>query len=192
MAINSQMQHVVTKLVFVSLVTFLIVTSGLAQGKTFKIGVEFQAYPTGAIPGIRADMFLSDYSKVHIRLGYNIVRHGDAGEHQDERGGGPGATLGYDILPAANHRWTLGLRADLWYNQVDWYDIPDSGAKVQGKTDVTILQPTIQAGFRLPSGERLEFIPTLAFGYEINIVTRGEDVGQGPVLLAGLIVNFEL
>jgi hypothetical protein len=154
-----------------------------------KFGLELQAYPTGFLPGVRADIYLSDFSKVHFRAGYNVVRHGDAGEHDDERGGGPGFTIGYDILPVANHRWTFGLRSDLWFNKVDWSD--DQPAR-SGTTNVVVVQPTLQAGFRMPIGELVEILPTLSFGYEINVQTKGEEVGQGPILLLGVILNFEI
>jgi len=186
------MSQVLAKLVYIGGVVCLIVTCGLAQGKTLKLGFEAQGYPTGFVPGLRGDLFISDFSKVHLRLGYNIVRHGDAGEHQDERGGGFGLTLGYDLIPTTNHRWTVGLRTDLWFNKIDWYDVQETGEERHGESRVKVLQPTIQGGFRLPAGARFEFIPTIAFGYEVNIVTKGEEIGQGPILLLGLIVNFEI
>jgi hypothetical protein len=182
------MRQSLTNLAFTALVVAIACGTSVCQGKVLKLGVELQGYPTGFIPGVRADMYLSEFSKVHFRAGYNIVRHGDAGEHQDERGGGPGATIGYDILPI-NHRWTIGLRTDLWFNKVDWSDIQPVRT---GSTDVTVLQPTVQVGFRLPAGESVEFVPTLSFGYEFNIHTRGEEVGHGPIFLLGVIVNFEL
>jgi hypothetical protein len=57
---------------------------------------------------------------------------------------------------------------------------------------VTVLQPTLQAGFRIPFGETIELMPTLAFGYEFNIKTEGADIGQGAILLLGVVFNFEL
>jgi hypothetical protein len=162
------------------------------QGKALKIGIEFQAYPTGVIPGLRADLYFDDLSKAHVRIGYNVVRHGDAGEHQDERGGGPGLTIGYDVLPFVSHRWTLGLRTEFWFNEVDWIDTLPNDMMVTGTSRVTVLQPTLQGGIRLPMGVRFEFIPTLAFGYEFNIKTTGAEIGHGAILLAGIIVNYEL
>ena len=165
----------------------------LGQGKTLKIGVELQGYPTGVIPGLRGDLFFSDFSKAHLRIGYNIVRHGDSGEHTDERGGGPGLTIGYDLLPSVSHRWIVGARADLWFNEIDWYDLDDQGSTTgRGTTNVTVFQPTLLIGYRLPFSETIELWPTLAFGYEVNINTNGAKVGHGPILLGGVVLNFEL
>lgn len=180
-----------TKLLLIAFFGCLTVTMALAQGKTFKLGFELQGYPTGFIPGVRGDLYFSDFSKLHVRAGYNIVRHGDAGEHDDERGGGFGFTVGYDILPAANHRWTIGARADLWFNEVDWYDdLP--GGRVEGTSNVTVFQPTLQAGYRIPLREGTEMMPTLAFGYEFNVQTKGAEIGHGAILLLGVVLNFEL
>lgn len=184
------MLHNAVKLVLIGIVGCLIVTPVSGQGKTLKVGVEAQAYPTGFIPGVRGDLYLSEFSKVHLRIGYNVVRHGDAGEHDDERGGGFGFSAGYDILPSASHRWTIGVRSDLWFNEVDWSDDLESGGMASGTTNVTVLQPTLQGGYRIPVSERIELIPTAAFGFEINVRTRGAEVGQGPILLLGVILAF--
>jgi len=104
------MNNSLAKIVLVCIASFCFTAPMSGQGKTLKIGVEFQAYPTGVIPGVRADLYFDDRAKAHVRIGYNFVRHGDAGVHQDERGGGPGLTIGYDVLPFASHRWTRGLR----------------------------------------------------------------------------------
>ncbi len=184
--------HHITKLALVGIATICCVTTGLAQRKTLKLGIELQGYPTGFIPGLRVDLFFSDYAKVHLRAGYNLVRHGDAGEHDDERGGGPGVSVGYDVLPFTSHRWMVGIRSDLWLNKVDWYDLSTGNIKVTGTTHVTVLQPTAQAGYRIPIHEGLEIWPTLSFGYEINVDTRGAAVGHGPIILIGAVLNTEL
>lgn len=182
----------IAKLVLTSIVSLCFASAMLGQGKTFKIGAEMQAYPTGFIPGVRGDLFFSDFSKMHFRLGYNVVRHGDAGVHDDERGGGPGFAIGYDILPFSSHRWMFGVRSDLWFNEIDWYDRGIQLPNVTGTTNVTVLQPTIQAGYRIPFGETMELWPTLAVGYEFNIKTEGAAVGHGAILLVGVALNFEV
>jgi hypothetical protein len=182
----------IAKLLFLAALSLSYCTAMSGQSKISKIGIEMQVYPTGFIPGLRYDVFFSDYSKAHVRLGYNVVRHGDAGEHEDERGGGFGGTIGFDILPFPSHRWTFGIRTDLWFNEIDWYDVDDQGSvSGRGTTEVTVLQPTIQAGYRLPFGEKIELMPTLAFGYEFNIKTMGAEVGHGAILLGGIVLNYE-
>ncbi|HLF62311.1 MAG TPA: hypothetical protein VI603_01060 [Saprospiraceae bacterium] len=186
------MYKTIAKLVLTFIASLLFTVAMSGQGKTLKIGVELQGYPTGVIPGLRTDMYFNDASKLHLRIGYNIVRHGDAGEHDDERGGGAGLTIGYDILPFVSHRWTFGIRSDLWFNEIDWYDRGIQLPNVTGTTNVTVFQPTVQAGYRIPFGEEVELLPTVAFGYEFNIKTVGAAVGHGPIMLAGFVLSYEL
>ena len=55
--------------------------------------------------------------------------------------------------------------------------------------DVTVLQPTIEAGYLYPLNNNFFITPTIAYGFEINIDTDGEDTGEGPILLLGLHVG---
>ena len=65
-------------------------------------------------------------------------------------------------------------------------DEPD----LSGTTDIVVLQPTLIGGHVFLIKEKWVITPTLAFGYEINIVENGEPVGQGPILLWGVNVNY--
>ena len=66
------------------------------------IGIEIQAYPTGLIPGIRAEWGWGEQQSVHLRLGYNIVRHRDLGEHEDERGVALASPLAISVIFSLN------------------------------------------------------------------------------------------
>ena len=81
---------------------------------------EFQAYRTGIIPGFTYERFFSNKDAWHLRAGFQVIRHEDFGEHDDERGNGFGGSVGY------RRYWSNGLsvggRVDLWSNELDWTD----------------------------------------------------------------------
>ncbi len=149
-------------------------------------GPEIQVYPTGFLSGLTVYKELNDYNFIHIRFGYNFVRHGSAGLHEDERGGGWGGTIGYDRLVTLRKTdWLLGARCDGWRNKLDWKNNIGSVNEVRGQTTVTVLQPTVRLSYPVKSGTAT-FLPSLAFGAEINVQTSGEEVGEGLILLLGV------
>ncbi len=163
-----------------------------AQSSVFDLNFEFQAYPTGLIPGLRLEKGFADQHAVHLRLGYNWIRHRDLGVQDDERGDGYGFTLGYKYyFREAFQAWFLGARNDIWFNTLDWEDY-DAGGNVvdSGTTKITVVQPTAEVGFTFVSGEgKWTFSPNLAFGYEVNVKTDGAEVGEGAILLLGIKIG---
>ncbi|MCB0625730.1 MAG: hypothetical protein KDC43_17875 [Saprospiraceae bacterium] len=162
------------------------------SGKSWDLSFEFQAYPTGLLPGIRLERGFDDHHALHLRAGYNWVRHRDLGEWDDERGGGFGGTLGYRFyLGEGRQNWFFGARSDLWFNQIDWQDLDDDGNLLaEGTSDIVVLQPTAEAGYLFTFGnDSWLFAPSLGFGLEINVQTEGEEVGQGAILLLGFTLG---
>jgi hypothetical protein len=155
-------------------------------------GIKLQAYPTGFIPGITFETSLGGGSAMEFRLGYNVVRHGDAGVHEDERGGGFGFSFAYKRYFRVKHRWQGVLRTDLWFNEVDWKDQIGTGREENGTTRVKVLQPTVEAGYTFLTGAGWFFIPALALGAEINVTTKGAGVGEGLILLGGITFGKRL
>ena len=153
--------------------------------KYFSAGLELQQYPTGFLLGGRGEFGFTQHS-LDFRIGYNFVDHRDLGVHANEEGGGFGFTIGYRYyFRPQNNRFFLGVRSDLWFNTIEWQDQPPAA----GTTNVVVLQPTAIAGYLFLINEKWCITPTLAFGWEINIVENGEPVGEGAILLWG--VNFE-
>ena len=169
------------------LLSFLFTTAISGQNdKSFDVGLEVQAYPTGVIPGIHLEWGVGSQDGLLARIGYNVVRHRDLGVHGDERGGGFGFTLGYRRYFKENRNgFFLGAKSDLWFNKLEWKDNVNLITEVKGETDVTVLQPTAEAGYVMNFDGGWIFVPSIAFGAEINIKTEGEDVGEGAVLLLG-------
>jgi hypothetical protein len=146
------------------------------------IGVTLQAYPAGIQAQAEVVWPLQTHHSLFVRAGYNFTDRQDFGEHDNEEGGGPGATLGYRYtFRESGDGWFVGARTDLWLLDIDWKDPGRAGS-----TDVVVLQPTFEAGYRKVLQGGWSISPFLALGAEINVRTRGEDVGEGAIFLGGV------
>ena len=156
------------------------------------IGVEVQAYPAGVIAGLHAEYPLNERDELTARLGWNETDRGDWGKHDDEHGGGPGGGLGWRrFLGPQFTGWLFGGRVDVWALRIDWSN--SSPASMQGESDVLVVQPTLEAGYRWRLGDsRWRLDLTGSFGYEINVAVNGEDVGEGPIGLVGVTFTYGL
>ncbi len=177
-------------LVLICWCCFVFHSGLLAQSDPVKsVGVELQAYPTGIILGVRADFSVSEHIALNGRLGYNLARRRDLGEHDDERGGGFGGSFGSRYFFKQDFQgFFIGVRVDLWAMEIDWTTTV-SDPETTGVTNITVLQPLIAGGyaFVLPSGNWV-ITPKISLGYEINLKTKGEAVGEGAISLIGVSV----
>lgn len=163
-----------------------------SQNNPFDINFEFQAYPTGLIPGIRLEKGMSEKSALHLRVGYNWVNHRDLGVQDDEKGDGFGFTLGWKrYFKDINGGLFLGARSDIWFNSIDWTNVDDIGVPESGTTDIIVVQPTLEGGYLFVKN-KFVFAPTVGFGYEINVKTSGKDVGEGAILLIGINIGYRI
>jgi len=151
------------------------------------LAFELQAYPTGIIPGFTYERFVSQNSALHFRVGGQVIRHEDYGEHDDERGEGLGGSLGYRRY--WSHGISLGTRVDLWANSLDWTDNIGEPNERTGQTDVLVLQPVVEATLRKFFSPKWFVQPSVAAGFEINVHTDGEDTGEGFIFLGALAVG---
>jgi len=162
------------------------------------ISIEAQAYPAGVIPGIRFDYSISEQTQLFVRAGYNFTDRRDWGEHDNEEGGGAGFGIGAEFRNPRFQNFSLNVRTDLWFMDIDWYNEeeicpfapPCVDIKFPGTTEIAVLQPTIGFGYQFPVSGSFFIKPTINFGYEVNIRTEGEDVGEGTILLGGLQVGY--
>lgn len=154
--------------------------------KPYGVGFEGQVYPAGGIFLARGSVRLSTRDRLLGYLGYNLAERGDNGRHADEHGGGPGlgAAWRHHLGPEGTG-WYLGARVDLWFLGIDWRD-PNRG----GTTDITVLQPTAQAGYGWRLGRDWVLEAGASLGAEINVRESGESVGQGAILLLGLGTEY--
>lgn len=156
-------------------------------GQKNAFGLEFQAYPTGLIPSLRYEHALSNHDFVLVRIGYNWFRHRDLGIHDNEKGDGIGFSIGYKKRLALNaSAWSFSFKNDFWWNKVAWYDVSSSNQKITGETDLVVLQPSIEAAYQLEITDTFTIAPSIAFGFEWNVKTKGEPTGEGAILLIGI------
>lgn len=113
-----------------------------------------------------------------------VVSPVDAGKHQNESGDGYGIGIEARRFHATTRSaWFSGARVELFKLDIDW---KDPGHR-SGNTDITVLQPTGRLGYRFAKAG-LELSGNL--GAEINLRTKGEQVGEGAIVLAGLAYRF--
>ena len=159
-----------------------------AQAPT-DLTIEFQAYPTGLIPGIRIDKGFGEKHAFHLRGALNLIDHRDLGVQDDERGSGFGGTFGYRYyLKPEFQGWFLGIRTDVWRNTIEWESLTDIPSA--GTTKLWVVQPTLEGGYLFLLGNQSwVFSPSLGFGVEVNVVTEGAETGQGMILLVGFSIG---
>lgn len=158
------------------------------------IQLETQAYPAGIIPGVRFDFNIGNNSYLTSRIGYNFTDRQDFGKNDNEEGGGPGFGIGYVRSDFISSDLSVHIRTDLWFMDIDWRDSqticgtvsPCFEQDINGTSEIIILQPTVGIEYMIPSSTNLFLKPSLSFGYEINIKTKGREVGEGAILLIGL------
>lgn len=182
------------------LTTLLILLfSGIAYAQE-KGGAEIQVYPAGIIPGAFLDLQIYEESYVTARVGFNFTNRRDWGMHDNEEGSGPGFSLGYRYTGLFDDKVGFTLRTDIWFLEIRWEDerpvdcpnnaCPGDTYLATGSTALNVLQPTVGVDYQFILNEDLSLKPSLSFGYEINIRTQGEEVGSGPILLAGLRLEY--
>jgi len=183
--------HTLHKLLFSVLIIISSFTGLQAQ---LSVGLEFQAYPTGLIPGVRIATQTGEHGEFNIRLGYQIIDHQDFGVQDDETGTGIGGTLGYRYYLKDGHQGFFGgVRTDLWFNTIDWTNGVLTPSPSQGQSNITVLQPTAEVGYRFVLGEsNISIAPALGFGVEWNIATKGLPTGQGAIVLGGISIMYQL
>ncbi len=187
--------------ILLSILSILFVPS-LSNSQSI-IGIESQAYPAGIVPGIRFDYALGNNSYITSRIGYNFTDRRNWGKHDNEEGGGPGFSLGYEYKGLFSENVNLHIRSDLWFLDINWNNQVDIEKACEGippglcypifprgKTKIIVLQPTVGLSYVTDLNNRFFLKPSLSFGYEINIQTKGEDVGEGAIILGGINLGY--
>jgi len=162
-------------------------------------GVSFQIYPAGQILQARAAVQHGPRSEIRLFIGYNRTRRQDFGRMDRENGGGFG--IGADAIAffkPDSQSLFFGAKLDVWYLNIDWRDVEFAcpicrGPDILrvGDTQILVLQPTVQLGYRLlPGGVSMALDLTISLGAEVNAYTHGERVGEGAILLAGIAATF--
>ena len=154
-----------------------------AQADKLVLGPEYNFYPAGHVFGIQAE-----YAP-NARLAYNrTIRWNFSGLNDDERGGGPGGSLGYRYYLTPECRGLyLGARADMWFMQVRWQD--SSETVTSGMTEINVFQPTFELGYLFHFKNGWELGTAFTNGVELNVKMLGEPVGEGWITLWQIRLN---
>ncbi len=177
-----------SRYIFIPILLFIAIFCQ-AQNYVLDVAFEFQAYPTGLIPGARVEVASGKHAG-HLRLGYNWIRHGSAGEHQNERGNGFGFSFGYKRYFSETQLGSfVGIKNDVWFNTIDWKDNIGLPNEIGGRSDVIVAQPTATFGYTFRLNPIMVIAPTISLGYEINVWTDGEPTGEGAIFLLGFHVG---
>lgn len=164
-----------------------------AKAQSILLGPEYNFYPAGHILGIQVESpFKSTVHSWNARLAYNMSDRKDfSGLNDNEEGGGPGISVGYRYYPLKECSGIyLGLRADLWRMKINWTDSSELVPK--GETRITVFQPTFELGYLFHIGENWDLGTAFVNGFEINLQTDGEEVGQGWITLWQLRLSRRL
>lgn len=171
----------------------LFLLSSLVLSAQNNINIELQAYPTGIIPSIGIAKAIQTHSEIHFRLGANLIDHQDFGVQDSEKGKGFGGSISYLYFRSEVHKGIFaGVRSDLWRNSLEWSNGQEP-VIATGVSKILVLQPTAILGYRHIKSDKNWFIqPTLSFGREFNIHTKGAEIGQGWILLFGLSLGLNI
>ncbi|MFK7947773.1 MAG: outer membrane beta-barrel protein [Saprospiraceae bacterium] len=157
------------------------------------LGAEIQYYPSGWVYAARADLYLGKHVNWNFRLAYNDVNRKDLSPHNlTEVGGGFGASLGYRYFFGKRKGLFLGGRADIWQLDIDWTDKDLNMMPISGTTAITVFQPTVEVGYQFKVSKHWTVAPAFAGGFEVNVVTKGEDVRDGLIGLIGVNAAYKL
>jgi hypothetical protein len=189
---------------------FLILSSINAYAQT-SLGVETQGYPAGITFGMRLDVMVTEDLNVTSRFGYNRTNRRDWGKNDTEKGEGLGFSIGVEKQNILIENLFLHIRADFWFLEIAWSDFDEElyeeqctgplitlddqiqcTAFTRGSSDIIVFQPTVGVGYRIDFENQTFLKPGISFGWEQNIKTDGKEVGQGPILLGGFVLGFDL
>jgi len=167
-----------------------VASATFAQNPKFVLGPEYNFYPAGHVLGLQAEYApQNDHHSFNARLAYNkTIRWDFSGLNDDERGGGPGGSLGYRYYLTPQCRGLyLGARADLWFMKVNWQD--SSELVTEGTTEISVFQPTFELGYLFHFKNGWELGTAFTNGVELNVKMLGEPVGEGWITLWQIRLN---
>ncbi|MEO6132173.1 MAG: hypothetical protein ABIQ02_10015 [Saprospiraceae bacterium] len=184
-------QHIYNQIrLLYGIVFFFFVLVDVTIGQTIKnesqnpavIGISVQLYPGGLMATLHSDIFLSANSSLLLRAGGNFTDRKDFSKYNhNERGAGFGGSIGFrKHFFLQKGQFIAGLNADLWNLEIKWKNDIDTPVETQGKTKILVFQPWLEAGyFTGVKKSPFQFGFTGGFGREINIITKGKEVGHG-------------
>lgn len=161
----------------------------------FKIGADVRWYPAGWIVGPSVAYVATPKHILSAGIAVNLADRKDfSGLNDDEKGTGFGGSVGYRFLFSPNKStFFLGARVDLWGMKIKWKDKLGTPQAINGTTNITIFQPTAEIGYWLKiKDSKWNLLFSGGGGAEVNIKTKGKEVGQGGIWLLGVTAYYTL
>jgi hypothetical protein len=165
------------------------------SSKKIEIGAELQVYPVGYMPMVTSTVLVKDNWALRFRIGGNFANRQDfSGYNDDEVASGFGGSIGVMkyFQPWGKGKPFVGLSIDTWNMWTDWQDDLETSNPMSGTTYNLVLQPWANAGYQYPISSKWNIAASVGFGREINVITRGEKVGEGWMGLATIAINYAI
>ena len=163
------------------------------NSKKIEIGTELQLYPVGFMPMLTSNIFIKEDWALRFRIGGNFANRQDfSGYNDDEVAKGFGGSVGVvKYFPSWwNGKTFVGVTLDTWNMWTDWQDGLQTPNPTSGTTYNVVLQPWANVGYQYPISNKWNAGISAGFGREINVITRGEKVGEGWMGIATFSVNY--
>lgn len=159
-----------------------------------ELGTELQLYPAGIMTMITSNVFLNDNWALRLRVGGNFADRKDFSEYNDnEVAKGFGGTIGIvRYFPSGKGNFIIGASVDTWNMWTDWKDGLNTMNPTEGQTYNLVIQPWVNGGYLFNLNEKWNAGASLGFGREFNVITRGENVGEGWMGLVTLSINYKI
>lgn len=162
--------------------------------RKIEIGTELQVYPVGYMTMITSNIFIKEDLALRFRLGGNFANREDfSGFNDDEVAEGFGGSFGLvKYMPYWKGNFIFGASLDTWNMWTKWKDGINTSNPTSGTTYNLVIQPWINAGYLYNLSNKWNAGISLGFGREINVITRGENVGEGWMGIATFSLNYVL
>ncbi len=160
--------------------------------KEVQIGAELQFYPAGFMPTITTNIFIKEHLAIRLRLGGNFADRSDFSSYNDkEKARGFGGTFGVQrYFPYWKGSFVVGIYVDGWNMWTEWKDNVGTSNPQSGTTYNFVVQPWINAGYLFQVSKQWNAGLTFGVGREFNVITHGEDVGEGWMGILTLSANY--
>jgi hypothetical protein len=162
--------------------------------RKIEIGTELQLYPVGYMTMITTNIFIKEDWALRFRLGGNFANRKDfSGFNDDEVAKGFGGSFGLvKYMPYWKGNIIFGASLDTWNMWTKWKDGLITANPTSGTTYNLVIQPWINAGYLYNLSNKWNAGITLGFGREINVITRGKNVGEGWMGISTFSLNYSL
>jgi hypothetical protein len=159
-----------------------------------EIGTELQLYPVGYMTMITSNIFINDDWALRFRIGGNFAnRRNLSGFNDDEVAKGFGGSFGLiKYVSYWNGDFIFGASIDTWNMWTKWKDGIKTSNPISGTTYNLVLQPWVNAGYLYNFSNKWNAGLSIGFGREINIITHGENVGEGWMGIATISLNYSI